>query len=754
MVHLVMRADRKPLTRHRTWPILAVLVGIVASQVLVALISIEMLSAVRAYVGGESLYSKGQKDAQIHLLDYAQSHREEDYREFLQALEVPLGDRAAREALQLPDPDVETARKGFLLGANHPDDIDGLITLFRWFHRLPFMAAPIQTWTEGDLVIQEMRRLAESARARILAGDLQAPAIREMREQVPILNSRLTGLERRFSEQLGSVSRLTKRLLLTANLALALMLSLAGLVFVRQSMRALREGEKRLSRLVATVADGVIAVDSQQRIILFNGAAERMFHVRSEDLVGTPVEPFVDKHYRAEDRATVRDLLGGGGDAGTKGLRELVGVRADGEEFPIEASLSRLETAHELIVTIVFRDVSEQHAARKEREAREALEASNRAKTDFLSRVSHELRTPLNAVLGFAQLLRVDRRQALTPDQLDRVQHIERAGTHLLALVNDVLDLSRVESGQMMLSLEPVDARTIAEEAIAFVSPLAAEAGVTVDFAPAGAPRPLRPGAPRSYVMADRVRLRQSLMNLLSNAVKYNRPGGRVAFEHREHDGQSLFVVTDTGAGMQADQLARLFEPFNRLGAERSSIEGTGIGLVLSKNMIELMHGSLTIASTPGVGTTATVTLQQADAPAAPSPPPFVPSRHGVLEGSLTVLYAEDNEVNVELVRQLTAFRPAISLLVAPNGASALEMASREPPDLMLVDMHLGDMTGIELAHQLRRRPATAEVPLVALSADALPEQISAALEQGFEGYLTKPVNFRELLKVIDRHTV
>ena len=419
----------------------------------------------------------------------------------------------------------------------------------------------------------------------------------------------------------------------------------------------------------------------------------------------------------------------------------------------MEASLSRLETAHELLVTIVFRDVSEQHAARKEREAREALEASNRAKTDFLSRVSHELRTPLNAVLGFAQLLRVDRRQVLTPDQLDRVQHIERAGTHLLALVNDVLDLSRVESGQMMLSLEPVDARLVAEEAVTFISPLAAEAGVTVHFVPAGAPRSFRPGSARSYVIADRVRLRQALMNLLSNAVKYNRQAGRVAFEHREQDGHSVFVITDTGAGMHADQLARLFEPFNRLGAERSAIEGTGIGLVLSRNMIELMQGDLKITSTPGLGTTATVTLQRADAPAPPSPPPFVPSRHGGLDGSLTVLYAEDNEVNVELVRQLTAFRPAISLLVAPNGASALEMARREPPDLMLVDMHLGDMTGIELAQHLRQQPDTARVPLVALSADALPEQISAALEHGFEGYLTKPVNFRELLKVFDRHT-
>lgn len=202
---------------------------------------------------------------------------------------------------------------------------------------------------------------------------------------------------------------------------------------------------------------------------------------------------------------------------------------------------------------------------------------------------------------------------------------------------------------------------------------------------------------------------------------------------------------------MTAVQLAHLFEPFNRLGAERTGVEGTGIGLVLSRHLVELMRGRLVIESAAGLGTVATVSLQRAQAAAPLAPAPFAPSMHAQLDGKgLNVLYAEDNEVNVELVRQVVSFRPAVNLRVAPNGATAFIEARNDPPDLMLVDMHLGDMTGLELAQALQRHPATARVRLVAVSADALPEQIRAAMDQGFEGYLTKPIDFRQLLQVLD----
>jgi CheY-like chemotaxis protein len=243
------------------------------------------------------------------------------------------------------------------------------------------------------------------------------------------------------------------------------------------------------------------------------------------------------------------------------------------------------------------------------------------------------------------------------------------------------------------------------------------------------------------------------LVNLLSNAVKYNRPGGRVALTWKRSKNECEIMVTDTGKGISADQLACLFQPFNRLGAESTTVEGTGIGLVLSRQLAEMMGGTLTVTSTFGVGTCATLRLGATHAP------PFRPHPARAVHpatraaSSLAVLYAEDDDVNAELVRQLVATRSDVSLRVAANGAMALAIARADPPDLMLVDMNLGDMTGIELAQELRRDRATRGVRLVALSADALPEQIRAAMDCGFETYLTKPIKFDEVMAVLDRYS-
>ena len=861
------------LRRRRSWRVHAVLVSIVALQLLVTIISIDLMSALRAYVTGESLYSKGQKDAHIHLIDYAQYRREDDYQRFLSAIAVPIGDRIAREAMQKQPRDAVLARRGLLQGGTRDDDIPGVIRLFRWFQKTPLMADAVATWTEGDALIAQMHRLAERAHARVVAGDLLAPEVTNLREDAQQLNNRLTPLEARFSAQIADGARLSQRLLLGLNLGLALLLGLSGLAFVRHSARvqaaiedevrrrreslqnlldsaaeglygvdtqgrctfinrsalamlgyekesdllgremhalihhshpdgrprrsdesriaqsyrerrelhtsdevfwrrdgssfpvdywshpmlkdgelhgsvatffdisdrikmqaALREGEVRIAALVDAVNDGVLTVDADRRIVVFNRAAERMFGVPASDAIGSSVERFMP--LGADDADTL--------------VRELVGRRADGHEFPLEASLSRLGTEGGTLMTAVLRDVTGLKTARAERQAREALEASSRAKTEFLSRMSHELRTPLHAVLGFSQLLRLDAAPRLSLQQLERVDHIENAGAHLLALVNDVLDLSRVESGQMIVTLESIDLRSVIEDALSMVAPLAATVGVkTWVSGLEGAPASRRAEAGIS-VVADRVRLRQVLVNLFSNAVKYNRAGGEVRVSWRASDDFCDLRITDNGIGIAPDKLGQLFEPFNRLGAESSKIEGTGIGLVLSRRLVGLMQGELRIESEAGRGTEVSLTLVSSHDAPRPARSPLPPSQHGPLDEALRVLYAEDNEVNVEIVRQLTKLRPSVIFDVAQNGATALDKAFLDQPQLMLVDMNLGDMTGIDLARALRADPATANIRLVALSADALPEQIDAALAMGFEDYITKPIDFRQLLNVLD----
>jgi len=374
-------------------------------------------------------------------------------------------------------------------------------------------------------------------------------------------------------------------------------------------------------------------------------------------------------------------------------------------------------------------------------EAQAAAQA-NAAKTEFLSRMSHELRTPLNAVLGFAQLLLADKAAPLAAEQRTRVGHIERAGQHLLAMIGDVLDLSRIESGNLPLAPQALAVTPLVDEALALVAPTARASGVTLRQQPAT--EPLR-------VLADPIRLRQVLANLLGNAIKYNRPGGEVVVEVGAPDATTVrLAVSDTGHGLGPQQLAHLFEPFNRLGAERLGIEGTGLGLAISRRLMHLMGGDIEVTSRAGAGSTFALTLPRAAV--LPSPAP-VPARPGACACTPhSVLYAEDNELNVELVRQLLLGRRGCELRIARNGREAIASARATPPDLMLIDMHLGDMTGVDVLAALRNEPALAGVPRIALSADALPEHVRFARAQGFDDYLTKPVDLADLLACLDRH--
>ncbi|HEY8973185.1 MAG TPA: PAS domain-containing protein, partial [Burkholderiaceae bacterium] len=361
----------------RYWPIVAVFVAMTILQASVAAISIQLLSTVRAYVGGESLYSKAQKDAQIHLLDYADTHQEVDYARFASALAYPLGDRAAREALQRPHPDIAAARQGFLDGGNHPDDIDGLIFMFRWFQHVPFMSRTIATWTEGDRTIQQMRALVDRAHERIRAGDTGSPELAATFRQSRELNARLTVLTSRFSAELGEASRTTQHLLLGLNTCIAALLTITGLLFVRRSVRMQAASDLRMERLIHAVSEGVVTVDEQRRIVLFNEAAESMFGLSAAEALGCPIDRFVAKLEIADGPESVP----AGVPARPGALQALTGHRRDGRAFPIEVSLSRLQMDHGVLTTMVLRDITARLLADAERRAHEALEASNKAKT-------------------------------------------------------------------------------------------------------------------------------------------------------------------------------------------------------------------------------------------------------------------------------------------------------------------------------------------------------------------------------------
>jgi CheY-like chemotaxis protein/nitrogen-specific signal transduction histidine kinase len=386
-------------------------------------------------------------------------------------------------------------------------------------------------------------------------------------------------------------------------------------------------------------------------------------------------------------------------------------------------------------------------AAAREQEATlhrlQAAEEAHRGKSEFLSRVSHELRTPLNGILGFMDVMALDREHALAPEQRRRLDGAQRASRHLLRLVDDVLDLSRIERDDFHLALTGIDLQRAAGDALALVAPLAQAHDVRL------------PGPPleSAWAHADRRALEQVLMNLLSNAIKYNRPGGAVNLNLTAHGARVRLTVIDEGPGLTEAQLQQLFQPFNRLGAERTRTEGTGLGLVIARKLVQAMGGEVHVASRPGVGSRFTVELdaahpQHGDAGLSTLDSMPMPLANGAPR---RVLYIEDEPLNVVLMEEVFRGQPGWTLQVERDGARGMAAARRCDPDLLLIDMNLPDMTGIEVVRTLRADPATAALRCIALSADAMPDQIGAARAAGFDDYWTKPIDVRRMLAALAR---
>jgi len=506
----------------------------------------------------------------------------------------------------------------------------------------------------------------------------------------------------------------------------------------------LRRLERWMAMVLASIGDGVVATDRAGDVTLLNDAARRITGWDGDAAIGRPLGE-VFRVSQAGDGAPLAGMV-------ERGLEGPIAIgidqpvlleRRDGRMLNVADSIAPIrDGAGEATgVVVVFRDATDELKAEQMERDKLAAELASRQKTHFLSRVSHELRTPLNAILGFTQLLQLDDKRPLDATQRGRVERVRHAGEHLLALINDVLDLTRIEEGVRPLDRGPVDVAAVVDESCAMVEEQARERGVRIERAVDAA----TPAA-----LADPRALEQVLINLLSNGVKYNRAGGLLSVTVSALAGAVEVVVCDQGAGLDEQQLDQLFQPFNRIGAENSKVEGSGLGLVIARSLVDAMGGELRVSSTPGVGTCFAVRLPAAEAAAAARPLPLPhaerPGRNLAELPPATILYVEDEPLNALLVSEVLRGVPQWRLVLADDGEQGLALARRLRPDVVLLDINLPGLTGDQVVQRLRADPQTHALRCVALSADALAEQQAAALAAGFDAYWTKPLDLGGLV--------
>jgi signal transduction histidine kinase/AmiR/NasT family two-component response regulator len=542
----------------------------------------------------------------------------------------------------------------------------------------------------------------------------------------------------------------------------------------KQAEEALLKAGALQSAIFNSANFSSIATDAKGVIQIFNVGAERMLGYAAADVMNkiTPADISDPQELIARAKALSIEIgttITPGFEAlvfkaarGIEDIYELTYIRKDGSRFGAVVSVTALRDAQDVIIgyLLIGTDNTARQAVEVERalldqalqdknaeleSAKFVAEKANLAKSEFLSSMSHELRTPLSAILGFAQLM--DSSSPLpTPSQKRSIDQILQAGWYLLELINEILDLALIESGKLSLSLEPISLTEVVRECQAMIEPQAQKRDIRMTFPQFEIPY---------FVNAERTRVKQVFINLLSNSIKYNKAGGAVVVDCTVSGADRIRVsVKDTGDGLTPDELAQLFQPFNRLGKEAGVEEGTGIGLVVSKRLIELMNGVIGVESAVGVGSVFWIELNLTTEPAlaagAAEPTAVARTQIHADAQSRTLLYVEDNPANLMLVEDLIARRPDIRLLTARDGNGGIEIARASQPDVILMDINLPGISGIKALRILADDPGTAHIPVVALSANAIPRDIEKGLEAGFFRYLTKPIKVNEFMDTLD----
>lgn len=547
------------------------------------------------------------------------------------------------------------------------------------------------------------------------------------------LRKRNAGLRQAQQELESRVEERTEELLI-ANTALATQSAVR-----RRAEAALRESDARLRALIQSVDEVVFEFDERGTYLNIWVENESLLSRPKSELLGRRISDVHGEKSAAPFMELFRSVMT---NRRAESMVYETDLRESHQWFLARVSpvLSPDGSCH--TVCMLAREITEHKRVEQElRRTKEEAERANAAKSEFLSRMSHELRTPLNAIIGFAQLAELD---AKTADEQENVDQILRASTHLLQLINEVLDISRIEAGSIPVLLKPVALLVAMKEACTLVRPLAVESKVTLNELVC-----------HYYVNADGQRLQQVLLNLLTNAIKYNQPGGEVSLQCRETSpGMLRIEVRDTGVGIGQQDLGQLFQPFQRLSATADAVEGVGLGLVICQRLIRSMGGTMGVESESGAGSTFWFELplsrSMPDSEEAAEAPPAQLSE-ALVANVRTLLYIEDNLPNLKLIERILVQRPGIKMITAQQGSMGLELARQHQPDLILLDLHLPDMNGDQVLIWLRSEPRTSDIPVAVISADAIGSEIKRLKDLGAQEYITKPFQVQNFLEVMDR---
>lgn len=517
---------------------------------------------------------------------------------------------------------------------------------------------------------------------------------------------------------------------------------------VEERTHELSSKKEVLRSILETAADAIITISEDREIQSFNSAAEKMFGYKAKDVLDKNVNVLMPDPYKTQHDTYVNNYLNGGPAKVIGKGSEVVGLRKNGDIFPMELAVSEVQVDEVRLFTGIVRDLTEiKQVENQLRQSRDEAQQANRIKSDFLSSMSHELRTPLNSILGFTQILEIDR-DALNDDQINTIKEIASSGHHLLSLINDVLDLSKIESGHTTIVMQNISLIETIKECVDALLSSSQKKDISINVTSESDVR----------VLADNVRLRQVLLNLISNAIKYNKKHGNIDISvENNNKGNTRVSISDNGAGLSQDDVDHLFTPFERLSASCSNIEGTGIGLVISKRLLELMNGIIGVESTVGKGSVFWFELESA----APLESDVIQDAsdenrfpHDKTEELFkkNILYIEDNVKNLMLVKKWVKKATNYNLITTTHPLDGLSLAETYEPELILLDINLPEIDGYEVLKRLRQNEKLKHIPVVAVTARAMYEDIAEGMTAGFNGYVTKPIDLVNLADVISCH--